>query len=105
MHAGLDPRVLAALAAAQRVNAPGGQPQGRNAAAIRRSVDMGMLAHAAAMGGAGRHGGNSAGFPKHFGEQTSIPEGSPVSLHSCFVCEKVVCALLRRQYSLFQHTN
>ncbi len=76
---GLDPRILAALAAARRVNAPLGQPQGRNAAAYRRSVDMGMLAHAAAMGGAGRHGGNSAGFTKQFGEQTSRPEGSPVS--------------------------
>lgn len=86
---GLDPRILAALAAAQRVNAPGGQPQGRNNAAYRRSVDMGMLAHAAAMGGAGRHGGNSAGFPKQFGEQTSIPEGSPVSFtvtHPTLLC-------------------
>ncbi|BDA43708.1 probable zinc finger CCCH domain-containing protein 2 at N-terminal half [Coccomyxa sp. Obi] len=62
----LDPRVLAALAAAQRGNAPGGQPQGRSAA-VRRSVDMGMLAHAAALAGPGRH--------KQLAEQTSIPEG------------------------------
>ncbi|CAL8468341.1 g7881 [Coccomyxa elongata] len=63
----LDPRFLAALAAAQRVNAPGGQPQGRSAT-IRRSVDMGMLAHAAALAAPGRH--------KQLAEQTSIPEGS-----------------------------
>ena len=61
--------MLAALAAAQRVNAPGGQPQGRSAAG-RRSVDMGMLAHAAALAAPGRH--------KQLAEQSSIPEGSLV---------------------------
>lgn len=54
--AGLDPRILAALAMSQRSGPPSQaqallNAQNRNAAALRRSVDLGSLAHSASFAG------------------------------------------------------